>query len=290
MTFHDYALAHAEELTRLTCDMTLIPAPSGHERKRAEYCAEWLKNFGAEGVEIDEFCNVVWKAFPGKSGKWIIFSAHTDTVFDFDVPLEIKKEDDKLYCPGIGDDTACVAAMLMCAKYIAENNLQPADCGLLIVVNSCEEGLGNLKGTRKLMEDFGSRVREFVTLDGTTEAGVSRAVGSKRYRVEIDTEGGHSYGAFGNHGASCDDRAFRNNGAAGIYRGTNKTFPADPSHADPAGYDRWRRNGVSGAGQNMDPADPDVDRHRIRRGSGAVAADGAAQTAAVSQDAHRKGQ
>ena len=72
MTFHEYALAHADELTKLTCDMTLIPAPSGHERARAEYCAEWLKNAGAEGVEIDEFCNVIWKAFPGKSGKWVI--------------------------------------------------------------------------------------------------------------------------------------------------------------------------------------------------------------------------
>ena len=97
MTFHEYASTHADDLTKLTCDMTLIPAPSGHERARAEYCAEWLKNAGAEGVEIDEFCNVVWKAFPGKSGKWIIFSAHTDTVFDFDVPLEIKQVDDKLY-------------------------------------------------------------------------------------------------------------------------------------------------------------------------------------------------
>ena len=96
MTFHDYALAHAEELTRLTCDMTLIPAPSGHERARAEYCAKWLEDAGAVGVEIDESCNVVWKAFPGKSGKWIIFSAHTDTVFDLDVPLEIKEEDGKL--------------------------------------------------------------------------------------------------------------------------------------------------------------------------------------------------
>ncbi len=51
------------------------------------------------------------------------------------------------------------------------------------------------------MEDFGSRVREFVTLDGRTSSCVNRAVGSKRYRIEVDTEGGHSYANFGNRNA-----------------------------------------------------------------------------------------
>ena len=130
-----------------------------------------------------------------------IFTAHSDVVFPDTEPLPLKIEDGKIYCPGVGDDTAHVAAMLMCAKYIAENNLQPADCGVLIVVNSCEEGLGNLKGTRKLMADFGDRVQEFVTFDGRNTVCANQAVGSKRYHVEIDTEGGHSYGAFGNRNA-----------------------------------------------------------------------------------------
>ena len=38
-------------------------------------------------------------------------------------------------------------------------------------------------------------------LDGSAWKIADKAVGSKRYRIEIDTEGGHSYGAFGNRNA-----------------------------------------------------------------------------------------
>jgi len=64
-----------------------------------------------------------------------------------------------------------------------------------------QEGLGNLKGTRKIVADYGDRISEFITIDDHNGSGVSRAVGSKRYKIEFDTEGGHSYGAFGNRNA-----------------------------------------------------------------------------------------
>jgi len=89
----------------------------------------------------------------------------------------------------------------MTAKYIAQHGLQPSDEGVLLVINSGEEGLGNLKGSRKIMQDFSFRIREFISLDGGIGSGVVKAVGSKRYRVAVRTEGGHSYGAFGNRNA-----------------------------------------------------------------------------------------
>jgi len=115
--------------------------------------------------------------------------------------LPLRVADGKICCPGVGDDTGNVVALLMAAKYIAQHNLQPQDGGVLLVANSGEEGLGNLKGSRKIMEEFGSRVREFVTFDGNAGAIVDQAVGSHRYQVEIDTEGGHSYSNFGNRNA-----------------------------------------------------------------------------------------
>ena len=130
-----------------------------------------------------------------------VFMAHSDVVFPDTEALPLKVEDGRICCPGIGDDTANVVALLMTAKYIAQHGLRPKNRGVLLVVNSGEEGLGNLKGSRKITEDFGSRIGEFVTLDGTSASGVSKAVGSKRYLVEIDTEGGHSYSAFGNRNA-----------------------------------------------------------------------------------------
>ena len=196
-----YIEAHQQEQIQLLQTLAQIPAPSGQEEQRARFCKNWLEENGAEGVFIDEALNVIYPVGVTENNPLMVFAAHSDVVFPDTTPLPLRMEDGKIHCPGVGDDTACVTALLMAAKYIAQRRLQPKNCGVLIVVNSCEEGLGNLKGTRRLMADFGSRVREFVTFDGRSGYGVNRAVGSKRYRIEIDTEGGHSYGAFGNRNA-----------------------------------------------------------------------------------------
>jgi acetylornithine deacetylase/succinyl-diaminopimelate desuccinylase-like protein len=122
-------------------------------------------------------------------------------VFPDTDPLPLTVEADRICCPGIGDDSANVAALLMAAKYLAETGLQPKDTGVVLVINAGEEGLGNLKGSRKIMERYGARVKEFISLDGCYLSGADAAVGSHRYRIAIDTEGGHSYGAFGNRNA-----------------------------------------------------------------------------------------
>ena len=192
---------HQQEAYDLLLELAQIPAPSNHEEKRAEFCRSWLEKQGAEGVYIDEALNVIYPVGCDENRDLAVFMAHSDVVFPDTEELPLRVEDGKIFCPGIGDDTANVVALLMTAKYIATHKLIPQNRGILLVVNSGEEGLGNLKGSRKILADFGHRIREFVTLDGTAEGGVSRAVGSKRYRVEIDTEGGHSYGAFGNRNA-----------------------------------------------------------------------------------------
>lgn len=196
MNFHDYALAHADELTKLTCDMTLIPAPSGHERKRAEYCAEWLKNEGADGVEIDESCNVVWKAFPGKSGKWIIFSAHTDTVFDFDVPLEIRKEDDKLYCPGIGDDTANLAVLMLGMRYLIENPPIDNEYGVLFIATASEE-VGSIGMYNYLTKHGTDDIAFCYSFDASITRIYTGTVNYYNHLVTVRAPGGHALGAFG---------------------------------------------------------------------------------------------
>lgn len=200
-SIHDFLTAHQEEHLNLLLTLAQIPAPSGHEEKRAAFCKNWLKAQGAESVYIDDVQNVIYPIGVTEDNPLVVFAAHSDVVFPDTEPLPLKIEDGKICCPGIGDDTACVAALLMAAKYIAQNRLQPKNCGVLLVVNSCEEGLGNLKGTKKLFADFGHRVQEFITFDGQSFRGVNIAVGSMRYRIEITTEGGHSYGAFGNRNA-----------------------------------------------------------------------------------------
>ena len=192
-----YIEAHQEEAYQLLLTLAQIPAPSNHEEERAAFCKDWLDAQGATGVYTDEALNVVYPV--GDTGKnpLLVVMAHSDVVFPDTTPLPLEIRDGRICCPGVMDDTANAVALMMAAKYIAETGLQPKGTGLLLVVNAGEEGLGNLKGCRKIMETYGSRVREFISFDDKNCNGVHNAVGSRRYRVEITTEGGHSFRDFG---------------------------------------------------------------------------------------------
>ena len=69
------------------------------------------------------------------------------------------------------------------------------------MANACEEGLGNLKGSKAIIDTWGSRVKEFISFDGYTGGVTNDAVGSHRYQVTVKNRGGHSFGNFGNSNA-----------------------------------------------------------------------------------------
>ncbi len=196
-----YIDAHRQEAFELLVELAQIPAPSHQEQRRAEFIRHWLHRNGAEGAYIDEALNVVYPIGVEEGNPLMVFMAHSDVVFPDTDPLPLTISDGKIHCPGVGDDTANVVALLLAAKYLAEQKLVPQNCGVLLVVNSCEEGLGNLKGCRKIMDTFGHRVQEFVSFDCGPHVVITQAVGSRRYRVEVDTVGGHSFANFGNPNA-----------------------------------------------------------------------------------------
>ena len=187
------------EAYELLCTLSKIPAPSNDEGLRAEFVKNWLEDIGAKGVYIDKALNVVW-SLGDKDAPTYVFMAHSDVVFPDKTELPLEIRDGRIYCPGVGDDTAHVVSMLMVIKEIVERGLKPNGKRLLFVVNSCEEGLGNLKGTRQIMSDF-KNVTEFITFDGALPYLHRVPVGSKRFNVEVKTNGGHSYQAFGEKNA-----------------------------------------------------------------------------------------
>ena len=191
------SLPDAEKLLEELC---AIPAPSGSEEKRAAFVKNWLDGIGAEGVYIDEAENVVFQLNCDGRSDIVCFEAHTDTVFPADTPLDFCAEGEKLFCPGIGDDTANLVNMLMTVRFIVGRGLVPKR-GVLFAANSGEEGLGNLKGTRQIFRDYAGRIERFVTFDGNYDRIVTESVGSHRYRIEAETEGGHSWTRFGNANA-----------------------------------------------------------------------------------------
>ena len=188
------------ELHELLGKLVSIPAPSHNEGARAEFCKRWLTECGAEGVYIDEALNCIYPINCEGNNDITVFMAHTDTVFPDTTPFEMKDDGERFLAPGVGDDTASLAIMLIVTKRIIEEGFK-AKHGVLIVANSCEEGLGNLKGSKQIVKDFGSVLREFYTLDGKFGGMATTCVGSHRYSITCESEGGHSFGTFGNTNA-----------------------------------------------------------------------------------------
>ncbi|MBO5300303.1 MAG: peptidase, partial [Clostridia bacterium] len=56
----DYIETLKDEQYQLLLTIAQIPAPSGNEEKRAEFCKNWLEDNGAEGVYIDDALNVIY--------------------------------------------------------------------------------------------------------------------------------------------------------------------------------------------------------------------------------------
>lgn len=193
---------HLQKMLDLIKRLAAVPAPSGKEEKRVSFILDHFRERGifayADGAK-----NVIVPAGLEKEGGITVFSAHTDVVFPDMTPLPVREEGGKLFAPGAGDDTANVAAILTVIDILDEKGLlRSPKKPVMFVLNSCEEGLGNLKGTKRLFEDHGGRIDELVSFDCELTGGcVTRAVGSERWRVTAKTEGGHSYSAFGNRNA-----------------------------------------------------------------------------------------
>ena len=195
-----WCLAHEEETMDLLKTLGKIPAPSHFEDQRAAFILAWLQKQGGEKAYIDDAKNVVLPIGVTENNPVNVIMAHTDIVFADMEELPMREENGTLFAPGIGDDTANLVALLMAGKYMLEMKKSPKT-GLLIVANACEEGLGNLKGSKQILKDYQGRVQEFISLDGGVSHITNDAVGSCRMKITIVAQGGHSYSKFGNTNA-----------------------------------------------------------------------------------------
>ncbi len=173
-----------------------VPAPPFKEAARAAWYQQALVRLGYPDTRIDREGNVIAE-LKGGDGPTVMLAGHLDTVFPEGIDASVRRDGTRMDGIGIGDDCRGLAVVLAVAKTMKEQRLVPAG-RILFVGNVGEEGPGNLRGVRHLLEqEFRGQVDYFISVDGVGQNIVSRAVGSHRYTITIAGPGGHSYGDFG---------------------------------------------------------------------------------------------
>ncbi len=178
-------------------ELTEIPAPPFGEAARAARFAEMLQVAGLPEVSIDDVGNVIARRAGLGAGETVAIVAHLDTVFPAGTDVTVRRRGERLYAPGIGDDTRGLVLLLNVARILERADIRTL-ADILFVGSVGEEGLGDLRGVRHLLRRGGPRVDRVIAIDGGSDRRVvNQALGSRRYRVTLTGPGGHSWGDFG---------------------------------------------------------------------------------------------
>ncbi len=174
-----------------------IPAPTFREQTRAQYVRGRLEGIGGwDDLHVDSLSNVVAVKRGDPSRTRVLVCAHLDTVFP-DEATPVTRERGKLIGRGVGDNSLGVATLLAVAS--ALQTAPPGNTGdVILAANVGEEGLGDLRGVRRLLKDHAGDIDAMIALEGHALNSIQTdAVASLRYEVSVETEGGHSWGAYG---------------------------------------------------------------------------------------------
>ena len=200
----DWLAANIDWVTQQHIRITEVPAPPFGERARAQFLRRLLDGNGLK-LRIDEVGNLIGERPGTDTRNVVILAAHLDTVFPAatdvrvrrDPPLDAGRMPQRLLAPGITDNGVGLAALLATARALHEGRIR-TKYTVVIAANVGEEGEGNLRGMRKLMETYKGRVRAVIALDGASiEHVTTMGLGSRRFEVTVTGPGGHSWSDFG---------------------------------------------------------------------------------------------
>ena len=176
--------------------LTEIPAPEFDEARRGEALKEL---FAASGFQVrtDKTGNVIAER-PGSNTKSVILlAAHLDTVFPAGTEIRVKRDAGRLLAPGISDNGVGLASLAGLARALAESRVRTTKT-IVLVGDVGEEGEGNLRGMRTLMDSYGSRLSAVIAVDGpSTDHITTQGIASRRFEASVTGPGGHSWSDFG---------------------------------------------------------------------------------------------
>lgn len=176
--------------------LTEIPAPEFTETERG---AALRKLFDASGLKtrVDGIGNVIGERPGTHADDVILLAAHLDTVFPAGTDVRVKRNGARLEAPGIADNGAGLAALVAISRALEEGRVRT---GMTIVFagDVGEEGEGNLRGIRALVETYRPRLRAVIAVDGAaTDYVTTQGLASRRIEAFVTGPGGHSWSDFG---------------------------------------------------------------------------------------------
>src|ERR1039458_4113332 len=186
------------QLAHWQMEMARIPAPPFGESARAAWLSERFREVGLDDVRIDDVGNV-FGTHPGFGRRYVALSAHIDTVFPANTPLNIRQQGSRIYGPGVSDNGAGVAALLGIASLLRNVRIRHS-LPFVFIGNVGEEGEGDLRGMRHIFATprWKDSIAYSLVLDGAgADTIVAEALGSRRFEVIVRGPGGHSWSDFG---------------------------------------------------------------------------------------------
>jgi len=181
----------------MAIDIQQIPAPTFHEMERARFVQARFAEEDLTDIKVDGIGNVYARLAGSETGKALVVCAHLDTVFPVSIDLHCEREPECILAPGIGDNSLGVAGLFGLVWAQGERQLSlPGD--LWLVANVCEEGLGDLRGIRAVVDRFGNNPLAYIIIEGMALGQIyHRGLGVRRYRISTHTSGGHSWIDYG---------------------------------------------------------------------------------------------
>lgn len=176
--------------------ITETPAPEYGEKRRAELLQSILADMGYK-ARIDETGNVVVERIGMQTDRVVLVAAHLDTVFTAGTDVQVRRDGKRLLAPGISDNGAGLAALVAVARAYVESSLR-TDATIVFAADVGEEGEGNLRGIRALVDAYGSRLAAVIAIDGPSTAHITtQGIASRRFEFTVSGPGGHSWSDFG---------------------------------------------------------------------------------------------
>jgi tripeptide aminopeptidase len=201
-------------------EMLTIPAPPFGEQARAAWFLERFTALGLTNVHLDEAGNALGElgtdsgtnvcapfiaplshAMSGSTPEsnatpnFLLISAHLDTVFPASANTQPSDDGPRILGPGSCDNAAGLTALLALIAALRYAQIAPAT-PVLFAANVGEEGEGDLRGMRHIFlhSSYKNRIAAAIALEGSgTGVAVTRALGSRRFRVTVNGPGGHSW-------------------------------------------------------------------------------------------------